>query len=95
MLPEDCQENNLLLVSEAEESSRTLAKQEFVLLLRSSQKLEDEVDENEIAEQHTTFMDWYSTLAEPEEEDKNVPLELAHLAQDQLKSAAEVCIKPC
>ena len=69
-------------------------------MLRSAQQLEDKADENyEVAEQHMIVMDWYSTLAEPEEEDENVPLDeqldqLRSLAQDQLNSAAEVCTMP-
>lgn len=95
MLEKDCQEMDLLLALEVEEGSRTAAEEELVALLRSAQTLEDEAREcSETAEQHMTVVDWYSTLAQPEEDDDyNIPLDeqlkhLRGLVEEHLKSAA-------
>ena len=81
MLEQDCEEIDLRIALESEESSRSQAVQEVVSLYKKAKQLETEGAElYVVAEQHQTVHDWYCAAAEPADDAGTVLIDV-QLAQ--------------
>ena len=68
MLKQDCEEIDLRIALEAEESARSASEQEVVDLHKRAGKLDAEATELfDEAEQHQMVIDWYDADAETSE----------------------------
>ena len=99
MLKQDCEEIDLRIALEAEESARSASEQEVVDLHKRAGKLDAEATELfDEAEQHQMVIDWYDADAETSEGDAApvpIDVQLAQLRDLVKQTYKEATAKVC